>query len=76
MLALVFGTVIAFHYHHSRSRMRHALQFMVFLPFLMPPIITGLSLLIFFRETGIPRSLATVIVGQRCSCWRSPTRSC
>jgi len=29
----------------------------------MPPIITGLSLLIFFRETDIPRSLATVIVG-------------
>ena len=29
----------------------------------MPPIITGLSLLIFFRETDMPRSLATVIVG-------------
>jgi putative spermidine/putrescine transport system permease protein/spermidine/putrescine transport system permease protein len=43
--------------------MRHVLQFVVFLPFLMPPIITGLSLLIFFRETDISRSLATVIVG-------------
>jgi ABC-type spermidine/putrescine transport system permease subunit II len=28
----------------------------------MPPIITGPSLLIFFRETDIPRSLITVIV--------------
>ena len=63
VLALVFGTIIAFYYHNSRSRMRHVLQFVVFLPFLMPPIITGLSLLIFFRETGIPRSLATVVVG-------------
>ena len=39
------------------------MHFTVFLPFLMPPIITGLSLLIFFRETEIPRSLLTVITG-------------
>lgn len=62
-LALIFGTLIAFRYHNSRSRLRHALQFVVFLPFLMPPIITGLSLLIFFREADIPRSLGTVVVG-------------
>ena len=62
-LALVFGTLIAFHYRGSTSRMRHLLQLIVFLPFLMPPIITGLSLLIFFRELDVPRSLATVIVG-------------
>jgi ABC-type spermidine/putrescine transport system permease subunit II len=62
-LSLIFGTLIAFHYKNSRSRFRHALQFVVFLPFLMPPIITGLALLIFFRETDVPRSLATVIVG-------------
>ena len=62
-LSLIFGTLIAFRYHNSRSRLRHALQFVVFLPFLMPPIITGLSLLIFFRETDVPRSLGTVIVG-------------
>ena len=29
----------------------------------MPPIITGLSLLIFFREVDVPRSLSTVIIG-------------
>jgi putative spermidine/putrescine transport system permease protein/spermidine/putrescine transport system permease protein len=62
-LALVFGTLIAFHYKASRSALRHLLQFVVFLPFLMPPIITGLSLLIFFRETDVPRSLGTVVVG-------------
>ena len=62
-LALVFGTLIAFHYRGSTSRMRHLLQLIVFLPFLMPPIITGLSLLIFFRELDIARSLATVVVG-------------
>ncbi len=62
-LSLVFGTLIAFHYRNSRSRLRHVLQFVVFLPFLMPPIITGLSLLIFFRETNVQRSLLTVVIG-------------
>ena len=32
---------------------RGFLQFIIFLPFLMPPIITGLSLLIFFREVEL-----------------------
>lgn len=62
-LALVLGTALAFHYNGSRSRFRELLQLVIFLPFLMPPIITGLSLLIFFREADIPRSLWTVIIG-------------
>jgi putative spermidine/putrescine transport system permease protein/spermidine/putrescine transport system permease protein len=62
-LALVLGTALAFHYNGSKSRFRELLQLVIFLPFLMPPIITGLSLLIFFREVNIPRSLATVIIG-------------
>ncbi|MFO1121447.1 MAG: ABC transporter permease [Hyphomicrobiales bacterium] len=63
LLSLVVGTLLALHYCGGRSAGREAMQFAVFLPFLMPPIITGLALLIFFRETGIPRSLATVIIG-------------
>ena len=62
-LSLVVGTLLALHYCGGKSIGREAMQFAVFLPFLMLPIITGLALLIFFRETGIPRSLATVIVG-------------
>jgi ABC-type spermidine/putrescine transport system permease subunit II len=62
-LALVIGTVLALHFCGGNSLARDVMHFTVFLPFLMPPIITGLSLLIFFRETGIPRSLITVITG-------------
>lgn len=62
-LALAFGTLLAFQYKGGRSPWRELLQLMVFVPFLMPPIITGLSLLIFFREVDVPRSLATVVVG-------------
>ena len=39
------------------------LQAIVFVPFVLPPIMTGLSLLIFFREAGLPRSLVTVTIG-------------
>ena len=63
VLSLALGTLLAFHYHAGRSRGREFIQFVVFLPFLMPPIITGLSLLIFFREIDFPRSLVTVVIG-------------
>ena len=61
LLASACGTLLALHYCGGKSLAREAMQFAVYLPFLMPPIITGLSLLIFFRETGIARSLLTVI---------------
>jgi ABC-type spermidine/putrescine transport system permease subunit II len=62
-LALLVGTLLALHYCSGKSVGRELMQFAVFLPFLMPPIVTGLALLIFFRETDIPRSLITVIIG-------------
>lgn len=63
LLSLTFGTLLAIHYCGGNSVGRRIIQFAIYLPFLMPPIITGLSLLIFFRETEIPRSLFTVIIG-------------
>ncbi|MFO1039289.1 MAG: ABC transporter permease [Geminicoccaceae bacterium] len=61
--SLVLGTLIAFWYNAHPGRPRAVLQAIVFLPFVLPPIVTGLSLLIFFREVGIPRSLFTVMIG-------------
>ena len=61
--SLILGTIIALHCNSGHSRTRTLLQFVVFLPFLMPPMITGLSLLIYFRETEIPRSMLTIIIG-------------
>lgn len=62
VLSVVSGTLLALYYHGRRSG-RSALQFIIFLPFLMPPIISGLALLIFFREIHLERSLLTVIIG-------------
>ena len=41
------------YYHTNKSKMKELLQFIIFLPFLLPSIITGLSLLIFFREINL-----------------------
>ncbi|RTL92963.1 MAG: ABC transporter permease [Hyphomicrobiales bacterium] len=62
VLSVVGGTLLALYYHGRRAG-RSALQFIIFLPFLMPPIISGLALLIFFREIGLERSLLTVVIG-------------
>jgi ABC-type spermidine/putrescine transport system permease subunit II len=63
VLAVILGMLFAIHYRNGASLGRDVMQFVIFLPFLMPPIIIGLALLIFFRETDIPRSLITVIIG-------------
>lgn len=62
ILSVASGTLLALYYHSRRSG-RTLLQFIIFLPFLMPPIISGLALLIFFREIGLERSLLTVVIG-------------
>jgi putative spermidine/putrescine transport system permease protein/spermidine/putrescine transport system permease protein len=63
VLSAALGTGLALYYAYGNARGRDVLQFLIFLPFLMPPIVTGLSLLIFFREIDVPRSLITVTVG-------------
>ncbi|MDE1996815.1 MAG: ABC transporter permease, partial [Rhizobiaceae bacterium] len=62
VLSVVCGTLLALYYHNRRPG-RGVLQFIIFLPFLMPPVISGLALLIFFREIDFDRSLITVVIG-------------
>jgi putative spermidine/putrescine transport system permease protein/spermidine/putrescine transport system permease protein len=63
VLALILGCFLAMFYRFSQSPGRGFVQFIIFLPFLMPPIITGLALLIFFDDINFDRSLITVIIG-------------
>ena len=62
--AAVFATSAAL-LANSRPEARSArmLEYVIFLPFLLPPIITGLSLLIYFREAGVNRGIFTITVG-------------
>lgn len=61
--SLILGIASALYFNSGKSKDRALLQFIIFLPFLMPPIITGLALLIYFREINFDRSLVTVIIG-------------
>jgi putative spermidine/putrescine transport system permease protein/spermidine/putrescine transport system permease protein len=61
--ATLLGTLTAAHVHGRPHRRHRLLQALIFLPFLLPPLIVGLSLLIYFRQVGIPTGLQAVIVG-------------
>ena len=63
VVSVAIGTGLALYYCSPKAKGREILQFTIALPFLMPPIITGLALLIFFREVGFERSLATMSIG-------------
>jgi putative spermidine/putrescine transport system permease protein/spermidine/putrescine transport system permease protein len=63
LLPLAGGLMFAWYYVTTRGVRRQFMQAVVFLPFLLPPIITGLAQLIFFRDLGVPRGLATILVG-------------
>ena len=63
VLSVAIGTGLALYYVSPNARGREFLQFAIFLPFLMPPIITGLALLIYFREIEFERSLVTIVIG-------------
>jgi ABC-type spermidine/putrescine transport system permease subunit II len=62
-LSLVVGTLLALYHHRGRGRGRDLLQLVIYVPFLVPPVVTGLSLLIFFRQIDFERSLVTVVIG-------------
>ena len=65
LTALILATATALYASEpGRSALtRAALEFLIFLPFLLPPILTGLSLLILSREIGLPRGFVTVSIG-------------
>ncbi len=64
LAATIFATAAALHVNaRPLSRSARLIEYVIFLPFLLPPIITGLSLLIYFREMGISRGLATIVIG-------------
>jgi ABC-type spermidine/putrescine transport system permease subunit II len=61
--SLVIGTALAFWAESGRAWGRRAVESLILLPFLLPPIITGLSLLVFFRNLELDRGLVTITIG-------------
>jgi ABC-type spermidine/putrescine transport system permease subunit II len=42
---------------------RQSIELAIYLPFLLPPIVTGLSLLVGCAELGVSRGIATIVLG-------------
>lgn len=60
--ATVIGTLGAIAIHWYKFRGKTAVQALSFLPLILPEIIIGVSLLIFFRMLGMTLNLGTIII--------------
>lgn len=63
VLATALALGLAYYMKTGVRRGRPLLEFVIFLPFVLPAIITGIALLVAFREVGLERSLVTVTIG-------------
>jgi ABC-type spermidine/putrescine transport system permease subunit II len=63
LLASVLAVIIALYVQSEAAIGGRVLEFLVYLPFAVPPIITGLSMLVFFAGIGIDRGTQTLIIG-------------
>jgi ABC-type spermidine/putrescine transport system permease subunit II len=61
--AVVLAVTLALYVESEGAIGRRLIELVVYLPFLLPPIVTGLSLLIFFAELGVSRGIATIAIG-------------
>lgn len=61
--ATLLAILLALYVQWQGALGRRALELVIYLPFLLPPIITGLSLLIASVELGIGRGLMLIAVG-------------
>jgi putative spermidine/putrescine transport system permease protein/spermidine/putrescine transport system permease protein len=62
-IATVLALGLAYYMRTGLRRGRGYVEFIIFLPFVLPAIITGISLLVAFREAGVERGLTTIAIG-------------
>ena len=64
IISTVMGTALALAMHRYNFLGKRFYQVTLFMPMLMPDIVLGIALLIFFVNAGIHLGLTTIIVGQ------------
>ncbi len=64
LIATVFGTAIAIGLYRFDFLGQRFYRVIMFMPMLMPDIVLGIALLIFFVNSGIHLGLTTIIIGQ------------
>ena len=62
-VATVAAVALALYTTSEAAVGRRALELVIYLPFLMPPIVTGLALLVASAGAGVARGLGTIVVG-------------
>lgn len=62
-VSTVFGTAVAVAVARFRFRLQGFYRALMFLPMIMPDIVLGIALLIFFVSLGVKLSLLTIIIG-------------
>ncbi len=62
-ISTVFGTAIALAVARFRFRLKPFYRALMFMPMIMPDILLGIALLIFFVSVGINLSVVTIIIG-------------
>ena len=62
-ISTVIGTATALALARYRFRLRGFYQMLMFMPMIMPDIVLGIGLLIFFVTTGFKLGLVTIIIG-------------
>jgi ABC-type spermidine/putrescine transport system permease subunit II len=62
-IAVVASVALALYVEWEGAIGRRLIELVIYLPFLLPPIVTGLALLVFFAGLGVNRGLATVAIG-------------
>jgi ABC-type spermidine/putrescine transport system permease subunit II len=63
LIASVLAVFLALYTEWEGAIGRRVIELIIYLPFLLPPIVTGLALLVSSAQLGINRGLLTVIVG-------------
>lgn len=67
-VATILGTSAAFALHRFRSRLQHVHYALVFSPLVVPDILMGMSLLLFFVALRVPLGLTTVFLAHVTFC--------
>lgn len=62
-LATVLAVGLALYVEWSGAIARRAVEIAIYLPFLLPPIVTGLSLLVASAQLDASRGMATIVIG-------------
>jgi ABC-type spermidine/putrescine transport system permease subunit II len=63
LAALLLAMALAFYTRSEDALGRRWIEILIYLPFLLPPIVTGLSLLIATAALGVGRGLTTIVIG-------------